>query len=407
MPLTPGDSLLHYRLVEQIGRGGMGVVWKAHDPTLDREVAIKVLSDAFAGDRERLARFEREAKLLASLNHPNVAAVYGVHETDGTRFLVMELVPGADLSTRSTSRATLSETLGTVRQIADALEAAHDAGIVHRDLKPANVRVRPDGTVKVLDFGLARSSGDAGGADTVAPTIDQTQPGTVLGTAFYMSPEQARGRPVDKRADIWALGCILYECLCGRRAFEGDTTTDVLAKVVSADVDLSALPSDTPPFVIELLGRCLDKDPRRRLRDAGEVRVAIERYLANGDVPARVAPTARRGERSWLPWAIAGLLVIALGYVWTHREASTAEAPAPMSRWSVALPPGTRVGPPVPGALRRVAARRDLTGRLARRVPRSRRGGGDAALHPADRPHPLPARSGNGQRPCALLFARR
>jgi eukaryotic-like serine/threonine-protein kinase len=266
----------------------MGVVWKAHDTTLGRDVAVKFLPDVFAGDAERLGRFEREAKLLASLNHPNIAALYGLHAAGGTRFLSMELVPGEDLASRLARADGLpvEEALPIARQVAEALEAAHESGIVHRDLKPANIKVTDDGRVKVLDFGLARvfeaetRSGDL----SLSPTITQraTQAGVIMGTAAYMSPEQARGRSVDRRADIWAFGVVLYELLTGRRLFDGETVSDTIAAVLRSDPDWSALPGATPPAVRRLLRRCLQRDPRRRLRDIGDARVEIEEALAGG-----------------------------------------------------------------------------------------------------------------------------
>ncbi|MDH3786740.1 MAG: serine/threonine protein kinase, partial [Acidobacteriota bacterium] len=244
-PLNPGSSLLHYRLVDKIGEGGMGQVWKATDPDLGRDVAIKLLPEAFAADAERLARFEREARLLATLDHPNIASIYGLHDAEGARFLAMELVVGEDLSQRlARGPLPMDDALETAAQICQALEAANDAGVVHRDLKPANVMLTADGKVKVLDFGLAKALiGDpASGSSasmSMSPTMTSagTQAGMILGTAAYMSPEQARGKPVDRRADIWALGCVTYEMLCGKAPFSGETITDTLAAVVRAEPD--------------------------------------------------------------------------------------------------------------------------------------------------------------------------
>ena len=241
MSLAPGRTLSHYRLVEQIGEGGMGVVWRATDTTLGRDVAIKVLPEAVANDPERMARFEREARLLASLNHPNIAGIYGVGADEGVRFLAMELVAGDELAARiAQGPVPVVEALQLARQIAEALEAAHEKGVVHRDLKPANVKVTPDGTVKVLDFGLAKAivGETAASGPTSSPTILPTMTsagaavGMILGTAAYMSPEQARGKAVDRRADIWAFGCVLFECLTGQRAFMGETLSDTLAKIL-------------------------------------------------------------------------------------------------------------------------------------------------------------------------------
>ncbi len=232
MPLTPGQTLTSYEIVARLGKGGMGEVYRARDTKLGREVAIKVLPEDLADDAERLARFEREAKTLASLNHANIATLFGFEAEGDTRFLVMEVVEGQTLAEQlAAGPVEIAETLQICRQIAEALEAAHEQGVIHRDLKPANVKVTPEGRVKVLDFGLAKAYGQETSGDSVdSPTItaDYTRPGTLLGTAAYMSPEQARGRQVDKRADIWAFGCVLYELLAGQRAFEGEDTTEML-----------------------------------------------------------------------------------------------------------------------------------------------------------------------------------
>jgi serine/threonine protein kinase len=348
VPIEAGQQLLHYRLIEKIGEGGMGVVWKAIDTSLDREVAIKVLPDDFAADPDRLARFEREAKLLAALNHQNIAAVYGLHSDDAVCFIAMELVPGETLAERlGRSALSIEDTLEIGKQIAEALETAHDRGVIHRDLKPANVKVRPDGTVKVLDFGLARAtSGDStndSGPEALTATAG-TKPGVILGTVPYMSPEQARAKPVSKRTDIWALGCVLYESLTGARAFDGETTTDVLAQIVTREPDFAKLPSNTPAFLCGLIRRCLEKDSRRRLRDAGEVRVAIETFRSD---PGTDRPPLA-DNRSWVPWTIVALLSISLVYALTLRGSSTDTSPA-ISRWSIALPASTRVDLPGPG----------------------------------------------------------
>ena len=242
---------------------------------------IKFLPRAFTNDPERLARFEREARMLASLNHPHIGGIYGVEESDGAPALVLELVEGLTLADRvAKSPLSLSEALGIAKQIAEALDAAHERGIVHRDLKPANIKITPEGVVKVLDFGLAKVfAGDASGPDlTQSPTVTVggTRGGAILGTAAYMSPEQARGQPVDKRADIWAFGCVLYEMLTGRLAFPGQTVSDVIAAILEREPDWSALPSATPPAVRDLLRRCLEKDPRRRLRDIGDAQRELE-----------------------------------------------------------------------------------------------------------------------------------
>ena len=298
MELTSGTSLAHYRLVDKVGEGGMGVVWRAQDNTLGREVAIKILPAIFAQDAERLARFEREARVLASLNHPNIAAVHGLHEADGQRFLVMELVPGEDFARRlERGTLTIDEALRVAGQIAEALEAAHAHGIVHRDLKPANIKGDPEGRLKVLDFGLAKAlEGESPRGDlSLSPTLTlrATQAGVILGTAAYMSPEQARGRTVDRRADIWAFGVILFEMLTGRRLFEGETVSDTLASVLKTEPDWSALPATTPVPVRRLLRRCLEKDPRRRLRDIGDALLEIEQ-ATTGAAPEDALAAALR-----------------------------------------------------------------------------------------------------------------
>jgi len=282
----------------------MGVVWRATDTTLGRDVAIKVLPEAFARDPERMARFEREARLLASLNHPHIAAIYGVGSADGVRFLAMELVEGEDLGVRVTQGPVpVVEALDLARQIAEALESAHEKGVIHRDLKPANVKVTLDGQVKVLDFGLAKAlEGEtaAVGSSSMSqsPTITGPMTGAnvILGTAAYMSPEQARGKAVDRRADIWAFGCVLYECLTGRRAFSGETVSDTLARILERDPDFKALPGTTPPRVRELLQRCLAKDPKLRLRDIGDARIVLDEVLAARSPSGRLLVTERPGE---------------------------------------------------------------------------------------------------------------
>jgi serine/threonine protein kinase len=281
-----GKSLVHYEISAQIGRGGMGEVYQAKDTKLGRDVAIKVLPEEFARDTDRVARFQREAKLLASLNHPNIAAIYGLEESDGTHFLVMELIEGDTLRDRIKSGPIpVEEALKLALQIAEALEAAHENGVIHRDLKPANIKVTPDGKVKVLDFGLAKAyAGDQENLSPMdSPTISAaaTQQGIILGTAAYMSPEQARGKPVDRRADIWAFGVALYEMLTGKAAFSGDDVTDTLASVVKLDANMEMLPSNLHPRVRELITRCLQKDMRRRYSGIGDARYEIEQALSD------------------------------------------------------------------------------------------------------------------------------
>ena len=264
----------------------MGEVWCATDTNLGRQVAIKVLPDAFAHDPDRLARFEREAKTLASLNHPNIAIIHGLEKADGIRALVMELVEGPTLADRiGQGPIPVEEALPIARQIAEALEAAHEQGIVHRDLKPANIKVRTDATVKVLDFGLAKAMEPAG---VMSPSVSQaatittpamTQKGMILGTATYMSPEQARGKPVDKRTDIWAFGCVLYEMLTGSAVFTRSTTSDTVAAILGSEPEWERLPAGTPPTIRRLLQRCLEKDTKRRLRDIGDAGIEIDEAL--------------------------------------------------------------------------------------------------------------------------------
>ncbi|HSG00367.1 MAG TPA: protein kinase [Vicinamibacterales bacterium] len=339
MSIQEGNRLLHYRIAGKIGEGGMGEVWQARDTTLDRDVAIKILPEAFATDSDRLGRFEREAKLLASINHPNIAGIYGLHADQGVRFLAMELVPGEDLADRiARGPVAVDEAIAIASRIAEALEYAHEHGIVHRDLKPANIKVAPDGDVKVLDFGLAKAMAvDADGSlSGQAPSMAtmtspaMTQAGIILGTAAYMSPEQARGRPVDKRADNWAFGCVLYEMLTGRRLFGGDTVTDVIAAVVTREPDWSRLPASTPASVRRLLGRCLDKDPRTRLRDIGEARIALAG--AGSDEPAAVTTAAVAPAPSRATWWMAAAAVALAAGLFIGRFA-LAPAPPPASTY--------------------------------------------------------------------------
>ena len=280
MALSPGDRLGVYEVTAELGAGGMGIVYRAHDTKLGRDVALKVLPDLFADDPERLGRFQREARVLASLNHPNIASIYGLEESGDTRALVLELVEGPTLAERIAQGAIpVEEALPIAKQIADALEAAHERGVIHRDLKPANVKVKTDGMVKVLDFGLAKALAPTPiGDPSESPTLTAaaTQMGVILGTAAYMAPEQARGKPVDKRADIWAFGAVLYEMLTGTRAFDGSDVGETLAAVIQSSPQWAALPSPTGSALDTLIRRCLEKDPQRRLRDIGEARIALD-----------------------------------------------------------------------------------------------------------------------------------
>ncbi len=313
-----GSNVAHYKVTSKLGEGGMGEVWRAEDTKLGRDVALKVLPDGFAQDPERLARFEREARVLASLSHPNIAGIHGLEEIDGKRFLVMELVEGQTLAEHiQRGPMPIEEVVRIARQIAEAVEAAHEKGVVHRDLKPANVNIMPDGTVKVLDFGLAKalvgdpmSGGNVNQDLSLSPTMTQamTGMGVLLGTAGYMSPEQARGQPVDRRADIWAFGCILYEMLSGRKLFTGETATDVIGAVVHKEPDIDELSSKVPKRIRLLLERCLQKDANRRLQSIGDARIALQEWQENPEAEeAVVADTARRP-----PWLVAAGVVAGL-----------------------------------------------------------------------------------------------
>ena len=355
MALTPGSKLGFYSILDRLGSGGMGEVHRAHDNRLGREVAVKALPDEFSRDPARVLRFEREARMLAALNHPAVAAIYGLEEADGQKFIVMELVPGETLSEKvSHGSLTLEESLRIARQIAEALEAAHERGIIHRDLKPANVKVTPEGRVKVLDLGLAKAfdvketGSDPGSSLSPTLVIEGTQPGVILGTAEFMSPEQARGKPVDKRTDIWAFGCVLYELLTGLRTFSGETATDVLAAIVTKEPAWEALPADTPPRIRELLVRCLQKDPNRRLRDIGDARIEIEETLADRrarsgsgalSAPVIVAAEAPPRSRRGFVAALAFAAVLAVVLLLRSRDGAPAAAPPPpATRYLAVLP---------------------------------------------------------------------
>jgi len=352
VPLKSGQTLAHYRISRKLGEGGMGEVWAATDTRLNRSAAIKALPASVAGDGDRLARFKREAQLLAALNHPNIAAIYGLEEAGGSPYLALELVEGDDLSTRiERGPVPADEALEIALQIAAALEEAHDKGIVHRDLKPANIKLTADGRVKVLDFGLAKAlSGDPTGSVsnlnlTASPTMTGTmgtQAGVILGTAAYMSPEQARGRTVDRRADVWAFGVILYEMLTGERLFRGKTVTDVIATVVTREPDWSKLPPDVPLAMRRVMKRCLQKDPRIRLRDIGDAALELreepdEGAAGNGNA---VAPAPAGMRRGWLFGAAGLVLGAILGYAILAPTGSGRSDVAPT--WSnLAPPPGT------------------------------------------------------------------
>ena len=287
MGIVAGSKLGQYEICGDLGTGGMGEVYRARDPRLGREVALKVLPEAFAVDAQRLGRLEREAKVLASLNHPNIGSIYGFEDSSGVHALVMELVEGSTLEERiAQGKIPVDEALPIAKQIAEGLEYAHERGVVHRDLKPANVKITPDGAVKILDFGLARAlEGEPAAVDiSTSPTLSRmaTQAGMILGTAAYMSPEQAKGKTVDRRTDIWAFGGVLFEMLTGKKAFDGETVTDVLAAVVRGEPDWSLLPSNTPAAIRGLLQRCLKKEVKQRLQASGDARIIIEETIGGG-----------------------------------------------------------------------------------------------------------------------------
>jgi serine/threonine protein kinase len=347
MALSAGTRLGAYEVLTQIGAGGMGEVYQARDTKLGRDVAIKVLPEAFAHDPDRLSRFQREAKMLASLNHPNIATIHGLEQSGGTSYLVMELVPGETLAERiqRDGPVPIEEALAIAKQIAEALEAAHEKAIIHRDLKPANVKVTPEGKVKVLDFGLAKAyAGDRETYDpTNSPTLSAaaTMQGMILGTAAYMSPEQARGKSVDKRSDIWAFGCVVYELLTGKHAFDGEDITEILAAVVKTEPDWNHLPTTTPPTIRMLLKRCLQKDRTIRLRDAGDARIEIhEALLAPTSLGAISAPPGTKYWRQLLPWASGLILSVVVGVaIWNLK----APSPQPVTRTVINLPLGQQL----------------------------------------------------------------
>ena len=342
-----GRRIGEYEIVSRLGAGGMGEVYRARDRELGRDVAIKVLPPAFAADRERLARFEREARVLASLNHPNIGTIYGLERIADVPALVLELVEGPTLADRLAQPSAIghqpsrglaiAEALAIARQIADALEAAHEQGIVHRDLKPANIKITPAGTVKVLDFGLAKAGEGSGpdGSHSPTLTIGGTRQGALLGTAAYMSPEQARGLPVDKRTDIWAFGCVLFELLTGRMAFPGATVSDHIAAILERDPEWNALPASTPSAIERLLRRCLEKDPKRRLHDIADARIEMD----DGLIVAAPGPSRRRSD--WLAWSAGAVALAAFsgGTAWKIADSRRVPSARPVTRF-VIQPPG-------------------------------------------------------------------
>ena len=343
--MTPGTQLGSYEILSPLGKGGMGEVWRARDSKLGREVAIKTLPEEFAKDEERLARFEREAKLLASLNHPNIAAIYGLEEDSGTRFLVLELVEGDTLAERLKRGAIpVEESLKLALQIAEALEAAHEKGVIHRNLKPANIKVTPDGKIKVLDFGLAKAfAGDGSDVNlSQSPTLSMaaTQQGVILGTAAYMSPEQASGAATDKRADIWAFGVVLFEMVTGRQLFTGKTASHVMGAVLNIEPDWNSLPANLHPRVRMLLERSLEKEAKDRLSGISDARVDIQKVLADpsGVIVQPVAEAVQVVPQSKLPWvaAIALTTIIAGVAAWNLKPVD----PRTVSRFPLGLPEG-------------------------------------------------------------------
>jgi serine/threonine protein kinase len=327
-----GTTIAHYKITAKIGQGGMGEVYRATDTKLDREVAIKVLPQSFAEDKERLARFEREAKTLATLNHSNIAGIYGLEKSEQSQALVLELVEGEDLSERlKRGPLPVEEALEICKQIAEALEAAHEKGIIHRDLKPGNIKITEDGKVKVLDFGLAKGMTDGSDSLTSANTEDSptitdafTKPGTILGTAAYMSPEQARGRNVDQQTDIWSFGCVLFESLTGKRAFHGEDVTETLASIIKGDPDWSLLPDHLPPLIHHLLIKCLGKKRKQRLHDIADARIDIERVLTDPfcsekNVVTKDENRQKRTSFAWITCMVALSILITAWVTWNLR----------------------------------------------------------------------------------------
>jgi len=409
--LTPGTRLGPYEILSPLGAGGMGEVYRAKDTKLGRDVAIKVLPEMLASDPERLARFEREARVLASLNHPNIAAIYGVEDSTSVKALVLELVEGPTLQDRIEAGAIpVEEALPIARQIAEALEAAHEKGIVHRDLKPANVKIDPAGNVKVLDFGLAKALDPAVSSSpdlSHSPTLSiGTQAGMILGTAAYMSPEQARGKTADKRADIWAFGVVLWEMLTGRRLFAGETVSDTLAAVLRQEIDWSVLPAGVPPAVRRLLARCLERDPRNRLHDVADARIELDEAQRAGGETAAVPATApgSRAKSALLPWAVAAAAVAAaVGAIWKARPPRLEVA-----HLSVALPPGVHLDADTPNQSQIVAISPDGSvvvfrgrGKDAAMLYRRPIGAGEAQPIPGTEDGFDPAFSPNGE---SLVF---
>ena len=344
MPLTPGTTLGPYQVTAKIGEGGMGEVYQARDTKLDRDVALKVLPEAFTADPDRLARFEREAKVLASLNHPNIGTIYGLEEAEGVKALVLELIEGPTLADRIKQGAIpVDEALPIAKQIAEALEAAHEAGVIHRDLKPANIKVREDGTVKVLDFGLAKafqpdaSDPSVSASPTMSLTAAATQMGMVIGTAAYMAPEQAKGKAVDKRADVWAFGAVLYEMLTGLKPFVGDDVSTTLARVIEREPDWDVLPSNLSPVLATYVRRCLAKEPKQRVHDVADVRLALNGAFETARDARSEGPQSEGWPRS-LRWVGVLALAAGLGVLITGQVMRALPATVTIQRVSINLP---------------------------------------------------------------------
>ena len=352
MTLETGSTLGHYEILGSLGAGGMGEVYRARDPQLEREVAIKVLPEAFAESEERLARFEREAKALAALNHPNIATVHGFEADGETRFLVMELAPGEDLAERITrGPIPVDEAIPLFIQIAEGLEAAHERGIVHRDLKPANIKVAESGKIKILDFGLAKvveprsaASGDPRLSQSPTRTAAATMRGEILGTAAYMSPEQAKGQRVDEQTDVWAFGACLFEALTGARAIRGEDAAELTAAILRGEIDWSSLPAATPPPVRTLLRRCLRADPVRRLRHIGDARLELEEALAAPEEPGSSKPTPVGAGRRLGPMGLALVAGAALASAFFLNAGSRQDAPRAVARSVLSAAPSDPLG---------------------------------------------------------------
>src|SRR5262245_33850255 len=343
--IAPGTRVGSYQVLGLLGAGGMGEVYHGHDSRLNRDVALKVLPPAFTGDADRLARFRREALLLASLNHPNIATIYGFEEFDGVSAIVMELIEGDTLADRiAQGPLSIDEALRLTGQVVGALEAAHERGIIHRDLKPANIKIRADGAVKVLDFGLAKAlepTAPGGGDVSASPTVTSpaiTAAGVFLGTAAYISPEQAKGRPADKRSDIWSFGCVLYEMIAGARPFEGESASECLALILTKEPNWSALPPGTPPSIRRLLRRTLDKDSRRRLADIADARIEIDDAsrpddAGSADLGRPVGTRARARV-----WVLTGALILAIAALALLEIARPAPTSPLVVRTAIVLP---------------------------------------------------------------------